>query len=291
MDLRAAARRVDLSQADRPGIGPDPQLLLGKRQFQSQPVPFGFFLAATDALAATHLLGKTAPLARFQAQRLQAQAMRVGQFAQRVLGLPARAVHAVQTAKLRWFKVGTADQRCQRPHLGVVIQAPGAQGPLAAQLPVVNRLHVLDQAGLEQQGAEFTRCFTPFDAAYLLRHAHLTWLAARGLKMRHHPAAYRHAFANVERQWSLAIKQVHARPLRDVSDPGVELGRQGGTALQEGLCLMAQGISAQLGLSQVEPGQHHVHIAHRPVPGLGLQAVPLHDGIEPMAAVLRVQQA
>ena len=109
--------------------------------------------------------------------------------------------------------------------------------------------------------------------------------------MRHHPAAYRHAFANVEWQWSFAIKQVHARPLRDVRDPGVQLGWQGGTALQEGLCLLAQGISAQLRPGQAQPGQHHVHIAHGAVPGLGLQAVSLHDGIKPMAAVLRVQQA
>ena len=92
-------------------------------------------------------MGKTAALARLQAQRLQAQAMRVCQLAQRVLGLPARAVDAVQLAKLRWFKVGTADQRGQGPHLGVVVQAPGAQGAFASKLPVVDWLHVFHEPG------------------------------------------------------------------------------------------------------------------------------------------------
>ena len=57
------------------------------------------------------------------------------------------------------------------------------------------------------------------------------------------------------------------------------------------MSLGAQGVLAQFLAGQVQPVQHHLHIAHGAVSGLRTQAMALHDGVKPMAAVLRVELA
>jgi hypothetical protein len=52
-----------------------------------------------------------------------------------------------------------------------------------------------------------------------------------------------------------------------------------------------QRFQSQLALRDLQPGQHHVHIAHGAVACQGLQAVALQQGVQPMAFVLRIQLA
>ena len=150
---------------------------------------------------------------------------------------------------------------------------------------------MLHQAGLEQQCAELTSGFAPFNTAGFLRQAHLTGLACRCLEMRHHTAAHTHTFTDVERQRPFAVEQVNTGAIRYIAHCGFEQRRQRCAALQQGLRMLAQGLATQLGGGLVQPGQHHLDIAHRAVPRQGVEAVALHDGIQAMAAVLWIEQA
>ena len=152
-------------------------------------------------------------------------------------------------------------------------------------------LQLLHQAGLEQQCAELTGGLAPFNTAGFLRQAHLTRLACRRLEMRHHTAAHTHTFTDVKRQRPSAVKQVNTGAIRYVVHRGFEQRRQRRAALQQCLRMFAQGLATQLGGCLVQPGQHHLDIAHRTVPRQGVEAVALHDGIQAMAAVLWVEQA
>ena len=91
---------------------------------------------------------------------------------------------------------------------------PGTKLTLVAQTAVVDRLHLLDQSRFEQQGAEIASGLAPFHALDLLRDAHLLGRAVVAAEMRQYPAAHVDALADVEGQLVLAVKEIHARPLR-----------------------------------------------------------------------------
>ena len=108
--------------------------------------------------------------------------------------------------------------------------------------------------------------------------------------MRHHPAAQLDALADVQRQRAFAVKQVHPGGLGNIRYIRVELWRQRSAALQQGKRLLANRRGAQFLLRQAQPALHHVHIAHGAVACAGAQAMALHDGVQPVPAVLRVQR-
>jgi hypothetical protein len=124
-----------------------------------------------------------------------------------------------------------------------------------------------------------------------LQDAHFAGHLGRTLKVGQHTGADVDAFAHVQRNTAFAIKEVDARGVRDVFYRCLQQGRQAGTALQQGARFALQHLGAQFGLCQLQPLQHHIHIAHGAVPGHGVQAVPLHDGVQSVAFVLRVQLA
>lgn len=86
-------------------------------------------------------------------------------------------------------------------------------------------------------------------------------------------------------------KEVHAGRVGNVRYGRVQLWRQGGTALQQGLRMALHTLGTQLGAGQLKPVLHHLHITHGAMPGGAAQAMALHDGIQTMALELRVQQA
>ena len=148
-----------------------------------------------------------------------------------------------------------------------------------------------DQPGLQQQGAEFTSGLDPFNAPYFLGNAHLAGFPGSCLKMRHHPAAQLDTFADVQRQRAFAKKQVDTGRLGDLADVSIELGRECGAALHQCLGVAADVVCAQLLRGHAQPRQHHVHVAHGPVAGKGGEAMALHDGVQTVALVLRIQLA
>jgi hypothetical protein len=95
-----------------------------------------------------------------------------------------------------------------------------------------------------------------------LQDAHLTRLLGGRLKVRQHARAHVDAFAHVKRNFALAIKQVDAGRVGDVVDRRFQLGRHAGAALQQASGFALQRLQPQFALRHLQPGQHHVYVAH-----------------------------
>jgi hypothetical protein len=133
----------------RPGL----QAMRCQGHLQAHAVQCCRLAARTYPFALVDLVGKASPFSGLQSQRLWAQLVGVCQQAQCVHGLPLGAVHAVKLPQGLRGDIVHTDQLHQRAFVGVVVQHPGAELALFAQLAVVQGLKLLHQARLQQQSA------------------------------------------------------------------------------------------------------------------------------------------
>ena len=98
---------------------------------------------SAQATALADLASKAGTLAALQAQRMGTQTLSVSNLTQRVRGLTFGAVHAVELAQVSHVHLVNTHQ-FEHGDCGLGKQLPSAELPLAAQLTVVDRLHVFD---------------------------------------------------------------------------------------------------------------------------------------------------
>ncbi|MNN13473.1 hypothetical protein D3C81_1265070 [compost metagenome] len=174
--------------------------------------------------------GVAPPRGLFQRQHGHAQPVFFGQRTQARLGRTAAAEGAEQIAMPAEIGVAAG---AQARHRQLRWQLPCVEPGIAAQQLVVDRLHRLDQPGLEQQRAGFAAGLAPLHPAHQPRQPHILAVAVVAREMGADALAQVHALAYIQRDVVVAIEDIDAGSGRHVFQRGlVQVGRQAGAAHQ-----------------------------------------------------------
>ena len=153
----------------------------------------------------------------------------------------------------------------------------------------MNGLPLLDQLRFFEQSAHLAFGLDPLHPAHLLRQVHLFGRAVVRTEVRQHPLAQVVGLANVQRQIVVAIEQVHAMMLgQGIQQSRVQMHGPAAAArqLRHGLLQL---LRRDLPLQDLPELPQHGGVGQRAVTRRHVQAMTLHQGIEIVLAVLRIQ--